>query len=76
MTEEHVKKLEELQEFALCKAMYIKSEVEKHMDDMSTSMFSQALDDIKDCTKIVRDTEISIAMVHNPQQFDPTKLAK
>lgn len=72
MTEEHVEKLEEIQEFALHKACYIKSEIEKHWDKMSQCMLSQALDDMKDCIKIVKDSETAIVMVHDPKKLDPT----
>lgn len=71
MTEEHIEKLEEIQEFALHKACYIKSEIEKHWDSMSQCMLSQALDDMKDCIKIVKDCEISIVMVHEPNKMNP-----
>ena len=72
MTEEHVEKLEEIQEFALHKACYIKSEIEKHWDKMSQCMLSQALDDMKDCIKIVKDSETAIVMARDPKKLDPT----
>ena len=71
MTEEHIKKLEEIQEFALNKACYIKSEIEKHWETMSQCMLSQAFDDMKDNIKIVKDCEISIVMVHEPNKMNP-----
>ena len=71
MTEEHIKKLEEIQEFALNKACYIKSEIEKHWDNMSQCMLSQAFDDMKDCIKVVKDSETAIAMVREPNKLNP-----
>ena len=71
MTEEHIEKLEEIQEFALNKACYIKSEIEKHWETMSQCMLSQAFDDMKDNIKIVKDCEISIVMVHEPNKMNP-----
>lgn len=71
MTEEHIEKLEEIQEFALHKACYIKSEIEKHRDSMSQCMFSQAIDDMKDCIKVVKDSETAIAMVREPNRLNP-----
>lgn len=72
MTEEHVEKLEEIQEFALHKACYIKSEIEKHWDKMSTCTFSQAIDSLKDCVKVVKDSETAIVMARDPKKLDPT----
>lgn len=72
MREEHIEKLEEIQEFALHKACYIKSEIEKHWDTMSQCMISQAYDDMKDCVKIVKECELVIAMKHDPKKLDPT----
>lgn len=71
MTEEHIAKLEEIQEFALNKACYIKSEIEKHWETMSQCMLSQAYDDMKDNIKIVKDCETAIAMVREPNKLNP-----
>lgn len=72
MTDEHVKMIKDIQEFALKKACYIKSEIEKHEENMSQCMFSQAIDDMKDCMKVVRDCETTLVMIHEPNKLNPT----
>ena len=34
-------------------------------------MLSQALDDMKDCIKVVKDSETAIAMVREPNRLNP-----
>ena len=70
MTEEHLKKVEAIQEFMLEQACYIKSEIEKH-ENMPQCMYSQALDDMKDSMKTVMTCETIKAMVHDPQRLNP-----
>ena len=35
-------------------------------------MLSQALDDMKDCIKVVKDSETAIVMARDPKKLDPT----